>query len=195
MAAGRVHIGRILKAHGIRGEVSFLAAGNDSEPFRPGSVLHLEETGGETLTVRSVRSGDRFWLLSFEEVGDRDNAEALAGRPLFLEEEALPPLPAGDYYQFQLLGLAVTRADRSRLGKVDRVVEMPSDDLLEVHGAEGDFLIPIRREFVEWVDLENGEIRLADRADLLEAQTGPPVGEKRTPRRKGRSDRNSGSAS
>jgi hypothetical protein len=51
-----------------------------------------------------------------------------------------------------------------------RVIDMPGHDLLEVRGGGGEFLIPMRREFVAWIDLERGEIRLADRADLLEAQ-------------------------
>lgn len=227
MTAGRVLIGRILKAHGIRGEVSFSATGDDPGSLRPGLVVYLDERGrqggeengdeagggrGEgTLTVRAVRAVDRFWLLSFDEVADREVAESLAGRSLFIEEEALPPLPEGEYYHFQLVGLAVTRPDGTSTGRVTRVIDMPGHDLLEVqcsvgesltgdtfgvrsterrgierpgiegrgiegrgiggHSPAGDFLVPIRREFVEWIDLERGEIRLADRADLLEAQS------------------------
>ena len=211
MTAGRVLIGRILKAHGIQGEVTFLAAGDDPGSLRPGLVAYLSEVRGETggpagretggeacdesgavlgadpgaalgatlgadsgaasLTVRAVRMGYRSWLLSFDEVTDRDAAELLAGRSLFIEEASLPPLPEGAYYQFQLVGRVVTRSDGMDLGRVSRVIDMPGHDLLEVQGALGEFLVPMRREFVEWIDLERGEIRLADRADLLEAQS------------------------
>jgi len=109
--------------------------------------------------------------LSFDEVTVRDAAELLAGRSLFIEEASLPPLPEGEYYQFQLVGLAVTRSDGMEVGRVSRVIDMPGHDLLEVQGASGEFLVPMRREFVEWIDLERVEIRLADRTDLLEAQS------------------------
>jgi 16S rRNA processing protein RimM len=203
MTAGRVLIGRILKAHGIHGEVTFLATGDDPGSLRPGLVAYLSESGGETggetsggrggeaggktgdepgdkpgdkpgdesLTVRAARAGYRSWLLSFDEVTDRNAAESLAGRSLFIEEASLPPLPEGEYYQFQLVGRVVTRSDGNELGRVSRVIDMPGHDLLEVQGALGEFLVPMRREFVEWIDLERGEIRLADRADLLEAQS------------------------
>ncbi len=170
MAAGRVLIGWILKAHGIRGEVTFTAAGDDPEVFHTGAAVFLEERDGTPLTVRTARPGPRAWLLGFEEVTDRDSAESLVGRPLFVDEEALPPLPEGAFYQFQLVGQAVTRFDGTDLGRVSRVIDMPGHDLLEVRGGGGEFLIPLRREFVAWIDLERGEIRLADRADLLEAQ-------------------------
>ena len=214
MTAGRVLIGRILKAHGIKGEVTFSAAGDDPGSLRPGLVAYLSEREGveadESLTLRAVRDGYRSWLLSFDEVTDRDAAELLAGRSLFIEEEALPPLPEGEYYQFQLVGRVVTRSDGNELGRVSRVIDMPGHDLLEVQGATGEILVPMRREFVEWIDLERGEIRLADRADLLEAQwkaaappfegtagnaglrSGDPA---RTRRRRPRPDRSSESAS
>jgi 16S rRNA processing protein RimM len=195
MTAGRVLIGRILKAHGIQGEVTFLATGDDPGSLRSGLVVYLGERGGqrrgdtgseagggagvdggsetvdESLTLRAARDGYRSWLLSFDEVTDRDAAELLAGRSLFVEEAALPPLPEGEYYQFQLVERVVTQSDGRELGRVSRVIDMPGHDLLEVQGALGEFLIPMRREFVEWIDLERGEIRLADRADLLEAQS------------------------
>jgi 16S rRNA processing protein RimM len=199
MTAGRVLIGRILKAHGIQGEVTFLATGDDPGSLRPGLVVYLNERGGrrrgdtgaeasggaggdegsetgaergdQSLTLRAARDGYRSWLLSFDEVTDRDAAELLAGRALFVEEESLPRLPEGEYYQFQLVERVVTRSDGRELGRVSRVIDMPGHDLLEVQGALGEFLVPMRREFVEWIDLERGEIRLADRADLLEAQS------------------------
>lgn len=213
MTAGRVLIGRILKAHGIKGEVTFAAAGDDPGSLRPGLVVFLSDQGGgvgaetgveagagtrgevdaasgyDSLTVRAARTGYRSWLLSFNEVADRDAAELLAGRPLFIEEESLPPLPAGEYYQFQLVGRVVTRSDGNELGRVSRVIDMPGHDLLEVRGAGGEFLVPMRREFVEWIDLERGEIRLADRADLLEAQS-----KTATPRSEGAVDAGQGSA-
>jgi 16S rRNA processing protein RimM len=213
MTAGRVLIGRILKAHGIKGEVTFSAAGDDPESLRPGLVVYLDDgrgqmgseargdaaraLAGESLTLRSARDGYRSWLLAFEEVTDRDQAELLAGRSLFVEEEALPPLPEGAYYQFQLVGLAVTRPDGTDVGRVSRVIDMPGHDLLEVQGALGEVLVPMRREFVEWIDLERGEIRLADRADLFEAQSKAATsGEGRTPRsRRAPSDPSSESAS
>lgn len=192
MTAGRVLIGRILKAHGIKGEVTFSAAGDDPGGLRPGLVVYLSEKAGveadESLTLRAVRDGYHSWLLSFDEVTDRDAAELLAGRSLFIEEASLPPLLEGEYYQFQLVGLAVTRSDGTDMGRVSRVIDMPGHDLLEVRGASGEFLVPMRREFVEWIDLERGEIRLADRADLLEAQSKVP-----TPPFKGAADAGLGS--
>jgi len=170
MESGRVVVGRIARIFGLRGEVLVLPTGEDPARFAAGSVLYLDESGPETLTVARVREREGGLLLRFEGRLDRTAVEDLARRTLYQDASALPPLPEGVYYHFQLVGLRVTRPDGSELGRLRDVLEGPEHDLYEVQGSAGEWLIPGRREFVAWVDLENGELRLTDRADLLEAQ-------------------------
>lgn len=196
MNAERVQVGRILKPHGVRGEVVVAATGNDPSRLSAGRKLFLDLTGEEALTVASALWVDRGWLVRFDGYDERDSAEELAGARLYLEQEALPPLPEGVYYQFQLEGLAVTRPDGGELGRIERVLDLPEHEVYEVRGPGGVWLIPGRREFVEWIDLQRGELRLTDRADLLEAQLpgagqpdGSPRPRRRRPKRPGRSAR------
>jgi 16S rRNA processing protein RimM len=149
--------------------------------------VFLAPAGDAMLRVASARRIDRGWLVGFEGRADRSSVEELAGAWLYLERDALPPLPEGEYYQFQLEGLSVTRADGSELGRVERVLDLVETDIYEVSGPGGSWLIPGRREFVEWIDLERGEIRLTDRGDLLEAQL--PAAEDAGARRRPRPER------
>jgi 16S rRNA processing protein RimM len=166
----RVRVGRILKAHGIRGEALVVATGSDPERLGVGRVVYLAPAGEAMLRIASARGVDRGWLVRFEGRDDRTSVEELAGAWLYQEQEALPPLPEGEYYLFELEGLVVTRADGSELGRVERVLDSPGTDIYEVRGPGSTWLIPGRREFVEWIDLQRGELRLTDRGDLLEAQ-------------------------
>lgn len=174
-----VLIGRIVKAHGIRGEVVVAATGDDPARLRPGATVR---SGGAETSVRAVE-GCRWtggsWIARLEGCDDRNAAEALVGTSLFVEAGALPPLPDGEYYRFQLEGLRVTASDGAEVGRVAGVIELPGQDLFEVAGPGGTLLVPGRREFIEWIDLEKGELRLKDRADLLEAQRVAP-GTRRT---------------
>ncbi|MDM7914120.1 MAG: ribosome maturation factor RimM, partial [Candidatus Eisenbacteria bacterium] len=169
-APRRVQVGRILKAHGVRGEVVVSATGNDPGRLQPGLEVFLDVAGTDSLRVEASRWIERGWLVRFEGRPDRDAVEELAGVSLYLEIDRLPPLPEGEYYQFQLEGLAVRTAGGEVLGRIEQVLDLPGGDVYEVQGPAGIWLIPGRREFIECVDLERGELRLTDRGDLLEAQ-------------------------
>lgn len=182
----RIVVGRIVRAHGIAGEVLVDPTGEDPDRFAAGTVLWIDPSGPERLTVK-VRRGDQTgYRIAFEGIPDRDAAEELKGLVLYQDAEALPPLPHGQYYHFQLVGLTVTRADGSRLGQAVRVVEMPAGDLFQVQDGGEEWLIPNRPEFVEWIDLEKREIRLQDRDDLLEAVAKPNTPEELRGRQKRR---------
>lgn len=193
MGGERVQVGRILKPHGLRGDVVVAATGSDPSRLRPGQRLYIDRAGEAKVRVASARWIERGWLVRFDGRDDRTSVEELAGARLYLEKEELPPPPEGEFYHFQLEGLAVTRADGGELGKVERVLDLPENDIYEVRGPGGIWLIPGRREFVEWIDLQRGELRLTDRADLLEAQLpgsgAKPDGEGRRRHRPGRGRR------
>ena len=170
MQTERVVVGRIVKLFGLRGEVLVLPTGDDPDRFAPGTVLYLSETGPEAVTVRRVRPAEGGHLVSFEGRPDRTAVEDMARRILYQDASKLPKLPEGVYYHYQLIGLVVTRADRSRLGRLEEIVPAAGNDLYLVRGSGREWLIPGREEFIEWVDLEEGEMRLTNRIDLLEAQ-------------------------
>jgi len=176
MESGRVVVGRIAKVFGLQGDLLVLPTGDDPERFAPGAVLFLSETGPESVTVRRCRPHGGAYLVVFDGKSDRTAVEDLARRELYQDLAKLPPLPEGVYYHYQMVGLRVTRADGVELGRLTEVVPLTAHDLYEVHGPGGEWLIPGRKEFVEWVDVEKGEMRLTDRADLLEAQdkSAPP---------------------
>jgi 16S rRNA processing protein RimM len=165
-----VLIGRIAKIHGLRGEVIIALAGGDPARFVPGARLFLDEAGAEPVVLARIAVRERSIAARFEGISDRTAAEPLLGRMLYQKAEDLPPLPEGEYYHFQLLGLAVTRSDGRPLGKVEAVFEIAGTDLFEVVGDEGTWLVPGRKEFVAWVDMEKREMRLTDREDLLLSQ-------------------------
>lgn len=171
MAEERVVVGRIVRAHGVRGDLLVAPTGDDPDRFARGQKLYLGLYEPDSLTVRQRYDAQGFYRIHFEEVPDRNEAEELVGRTLYQDPSALPELPAGAFYHFQLVGLAVKRADGRTLGTLTQVHEAPASDLYEVRAPEGDreWMIPARREFVEAIDLEKGEVRLAECDDLLEA--------------------------
>ncbi|WP_052666429.1 ribosome maturation factor RimM [Nitriliruptor alkaliphilus] len=155
MSEGLVAIGRVIKPHGIRGEVSVLVLSEVEGRFEPGDTVQL---GGVATTIASSRPHQGRLLVRFEGIADRTAAEPLRGRLI----EA-PPADLDDtenYYVHELIGMAVVTADGDHLGEVSDHVELPAAagyDLLEVTRDDGTtWLLPAVDEYVEVGELPDG---------------------------------------
>ena len=156
-----VVVGRITKAHGLRGEVAVQVFSDNPDRFAEGARVYLE--GGREMRVLASRwTGSRL-LVAFEGVVDRDAADRLRGRSLVVPRSMLPELPDGEYWPHQLIGCeVVTEAGRS-LGRVSDVIENPANDLWAAVDEDGvEILIPAIREVVVDVNLASGRIRVRE---------------------------------
>jgi 16S rRNA processing protein RimM len=125
-------VGRIGKAHGLRGELYVDLITDRTERLTPGSVLYVK---GRALTVRTAKPQQTRWLVTFEEVADRNAAEALTN----LEIEA-PPIDDPDaVWVHELIGSRVVERDGTDRGRCVGVVANPAHDLLEL---ESGALVP-----------------------------------------------------
>jgi 16S rRNA processing protein RimM len=147
-------VGRITRAHGIRGEVAVLNLSEVKGRFEPGSHLRLED--GRTLTVEAARPHGHRLLVKFEEVPDRTVAEALRGQVLLVPAADAPDPVAGSYWVHQVVGLEVVTEKGRRLGHVREVLHNPANDLWVTGGPEGEVLIPALGEVVLEVDVGAG---------------------------------------
>jgi 16S rRNA processing protein RimM len=154
--APELRVGRVLKAHGVKGAVRIELLTDFSDRFKPGSQM---EVGGRPLTVASCEELEGSVLVRFEGISDRNAAEALTGVYCTLPLSAARELPSGHYYHFQLVGLSVLdqRQDRS-LGQVAEVLTYPANDVLRVTGGKSEVLIPMVKSVVTAVNLTEGTI-------------------------------------
>jgi len=118
-----LEIGRIAKAHGLRGEVNVVLVSNRTERLDPGSVLSSDV--GDLVVESSRPHGDR-WLVTFAGHRDRSAAEALRG----LELRAEPLEDPDELWVHDLVGCRVVSADGIERGVVTAVQDNPAADLL-----------------------------------------------------------------
>jgi 16S rRNA processing protein RimM len=127
-------VGRVVRAHGLRGEVVVDLWTDRVERLAPGSVLSSD--AGD-LEVRSSRTHQGRHLVELAGVGDRDGAEALRGVVL-----RAPPLDReGVLWVHELVGAEVVTPDGTVLGRVEAVEANPASDLLVLDGGG---LVPLR---------------------------------------------------
>jgi 16S rRNA processing protein RimM len=128
-------VGRIVKPHGLRGDVIVSLTTNRDERVAPGSVL-VADDGRTYEVVRSSAHRGRH-IVTFAGVEGIDAAEAIRDTPL-----SAPPLEDPDaLWVHDLIGSVVEDATGSELGTVSGVEANPASDLLVL---EGGGLIPLR---------------------------------------------------
>jgi 16S rRNA processing protein RimM len=159
-----VAVGRIARAHGVHGEVAVEPLSEVEARFEPGSMLRLED--GRTLTVRGARPHHHRLLVTFDEISDRDGAEALRGALLLVPATDLPPIAEADkYWVHQVVGLEVVTEDGRALGRIREVHGNPANDLWVT---ETGAIIPALRDVVASVDLDAGLVTIREVPGLLE---------------------------
>jgi 16S rRNA processing protein RimM len=167
----------------VQGESRVLPSSDNPERFVAGEVLYgRPERRGLAgarlseqvrLTIRSVRGESEFPIVAFEEVGDRDAAEALRGYVLEVPGSELPDLGDDEFYPFDLIGLEVRDESGVRWGRVTDAVETPAHALLVVLSDAGsapedaltvrEVLVPFVTEAVPDVCVAEGHLTIVRR--------------------------------
>ena len=165
-----VLVGRIARAHGIRGQVIVDPATDfPEERFKPGSVLSMRRDGAtERVEVESVRFHRGRPIIGLAGVGTMNAAEALAGMELRVSVDALQPLPAGSYYHHDLIGCLVETPHGEPIGRVKSVEGDGAGSRLVVERADGDVLIPMVEGICAAVDIAARRIVVAPPEGLLD---------------------------
>lgn len=152
--ASRILLGRIVGAHGIRGEVvihSYAAVPEDIGAYGPLS----DKTGAKTFKLSGVRAASKGVIARIAGVADRNAAEALKGTELYVPRDKLPATDEGEFYVADLIGMTVVDAAGQVIGKVVDAPDFGAGSLLEIRktGVAQTELIPFTDAYVPHVDI------------------------------------------
>lgn len=164
-------VGRIGRAHGIKGEVTVEVRTDEPElRLAPGAVLHTDPSTVGPLTITSGREHSGRLLLGFEGTRDRNAAEALRGTLLVADvDPADEPADAEEFYDHQLVGADVVATDGQLLGQVAELVHLPYQDLLSVRRTDGgEALVPFVSEIVLNIDVKERRMTVDPPAGLFD---------------------------
>ncbi|MCP3937065.1 MAG: ribosome maturation factor RimM [Actinomycetia bacterium] len=121
-----LEVGKVVRVHGLKGEVVVDLSTNIDERVAVGSVLYSDPDGETKLVVVTSRPHQNRWLVRFESMVDRTAAEAL-GRPRLYAE---PIDDAEAIWVHELFGALVVDADGIERGTVSEVLDSPASELL-----------------------------------------------------------------
>jgi 16S rRNA processing protein RimM len=150
-------IGRILGAHGIAGGMKLMSYAESVDVFAPGrKVIAVGAAGDETVyEIEWAQSHGRTVLLGIQGIGQRSQAEALAGCDLFFDRATLPEPEDGTYYWADLIGIEVYAAGGAFLGRIESIFQTGSNDVYVVKQKNRELLLPALRSVIKSVDVES----------------------------------------
>jgi 16S rRNA processing protein RimM len=160
-------LGRIAKAHGVRGEVRVVLYADGWTPFAGLSRCWVGPPGGPVrpMEIRAVVESGRRVTIKLAGIDSPEAAGSLVGNEIAIPRSDAPSPPDGAYYHYDILGLAVVAEGRA-LGVVREILETPAHDVYVIDGPAGEWLLPATREHIRHIDVAGGRIELAPDADL-----------------------------
>ncbi len=157
-----VLVGEVTAPFGVRGQLKMRALMQHPEALTKLPGVRLHYPGGsrqETRRLTSVKNPDQgATIVTFEGVADRNAAELLRNVQVFVLREELPPLPEGEYYEQDLLGLRVVTESGRDFGVIEQVHYYPANDVYETAEA----MIPAVEDIVLQVDLAGRRLVVKD---------------------------------
>ena len=170
----KIRVGKIVRAHGMKGEVKILPYLINQDIFWDLSRFYRRE-GDQfvPLISESVRPapGGGF-LIKFQGISSREEAESFHDIEIWADLDEFPPLEEDEFYHYQLLGLEVRLEDGTVIGTVKGLMPVGPYDLLEVKPPKGKtFYLPMIDEIILEINLEEKYILVRPTEGLIEAQS------------------------
>lgn len=149
-----VAIGYVKRAHGINGRVLVESLTDNPTRFETLSDVHVEIDGTRRLfRLEKCSAASNGWLVKFEGVDDRNEAESLKGGYLQIETGDLPALEEGSYHVTDLTGVEVYTTSGDLLGTLTEILKYPANDIWIVEGDRGRLMLPAIRNVIKKVDI------------------------------------------
>ena len=161
---GKISIGYVSAAHGVKGEVRIVPLTDFPERFDRMDTLNLYLNGAPArrLNVSRVRKHESKGELIIEsDVPNRNEAERLVGMSVLIEPEDRVPLPEGSFWLDDLIGLSVVDKEGKILGVVEDLLSTGGKEIYEIRDESGKrHYIPAVEDFVKEIDPASGKIRV-----------------------------------
>ncbi|MBZ0271137.1 ribosome maturation factor RimM [bacterium] len=178
-----IPLARVTKTQGLKGEFRAQPAGGESENLETIKRVYLRDekaledapdrAGARAYTVERARGQRSFYVIKLVGVDSIDAAQELVGKEICAQESDLTPLPEGEYYWYQLVGLAVHDANGAAIGRVTRLFPTGANDVLVVQTdakPTREIFVPYTDHAVARVNLERGVIELTSQPGLLDEE-------------------------
>jgi 16S rRNA processing protein RimM len=155
-----IPVGRIVAAHGLRGEVKFRYYNETGSDFLQYHSFFIDRDDKKiSLKAIETRLQGNLFVIRFSGLDTLEKVQPLLKKELFVAEKDLPPLDEGEYYDYQLIGLKAIGADGGPVGTIKDVMHTGANDILVVQGVE-ELLVPMTEDYIMDISRDAGFVRI-----------------------------------
>lgn len=153
------YVGRIVKTHGLKGEVTLRI---DNEQFDDIEELNyfLLDVNDNLIPffIEDIAYHSNKAFVLFQDLKTLEAASRLVGNSAYLPIELLPEKDGNDFYSHEVVDFLVIDEAKGELGKVREIIEYPTQSLMQIVINEKEVLIPIHDDIIKDVDREGRKI-------------------------------------
>lgn len=154
-------VGKLHRPHGVRGEIRMSVWTDFPKRLQSGVVVYV---GSEhrPLSLRTVRSHQQGMLVTFNGYDNREQVVELRNQLVHVRADDRPPLPEGEFYLHELLGMRVIQDDDNlELGVIAEILETGANDVFVIRSEhQPDLLLPDIDEVIVKIDPQKREMRV-----------------------------------
>ena len=162
----KIELGQVTAPVGIKGEIRVYPY---LEQARFSDINKVIIGSGTPVRIEKLRFDKGLVVMKVSGTDDRNAAELLRGKKLYLPEDETLDLGKDTYLVGDLIGLKVVDVDGNAVGELTDVVSRSVQDLYEIKTAEGKtFLLPAVKEFVLHVDINGGTMTVSIPEGLMD---------------------------
>ena len=144
-------LGKVAKAHGMRGEVKIFPYSGQPENIQAYKELVLVNDRGalsRPLTVLSCKVQGKMAITRLDSVTCRDEAESIEGLKVLIARKYLPELSGDEFYWHQYVGRTVTDINQHDIGEIESIFSNGSQDIMVIRAGSKEILVPISKAIV-----------------------------------------------
>lgn len=155
-----LEIGKIVKPHGLKGRMKVLSYVTSDGLLTAIDHIYIRrsEDNWERFMLKSLQMKGPCFYLELAGVESIEKVQELVGQTIFAAAEDWAPLPEGEFYWQELIGLQVLTEEGNALGRLQRIFPTGSNDVFVCGEGKDEIFLPAIEEVVRKIDVERGTV-------------------------------------
>lgn len=163
------YLGRIVKAYGKKGELNVVLDTDKPENYKDLKSVFLDLKGNLIpYFIEKIQIKNNKAIIKLKDVLTPEIAEMFVNAEIFLPLDQLPKLTGNNFYYHDIIGYTIIDKTYGSIGKVEKVLDLPQQAILQIKYKNKEILVPITDEIIKIVDRNNKQIKIEAPEGLIE---------------------------
>ena len=162
-----ISFGKIVKPHGIKGELKLFLYNKDSKILKQKINIWIDKedclTSFKLLSIR----GDEFKIIKLDKINSRDDATSISNKEFFISREDFPDIESDNFYINDIINFKVLDDD-NELGFIYDVFSLPGGNVMGINCDGKEILVPMIEKYIKFFDFENRIVILKNIKEFIE---------------------------